>query len=191
MKKNPKKIALEEAAAEVRLASRRIAMLHLAYARTLVEELGEEEGKKIILKAIKRYGIYAGEEVRKKVEAQGLEPTPENYGAGSARSLPNIGMHEGIEVLDEGDENGKETIRSYGCEMAKYWHEQGEDELGRYYCYVDPAKYMAYNKNYKLAHVKAMPDGDDYCEFRVVRTTEKEQTDFDNPDAQWAYIDKP
>jgi hypothetical protein len=55
---------------------------------------------------------------------------------------------------------------------------------------VDPAKYMAYNAAYKLGHVKTIPDGDDYCEFCLEETTEKEREDFASASARWAYIDK-
>jgi len=70
------------------------------------------------------------------------------------------------------------------------WRELGEDKLGRFYCYIDPAKYMAFNPDYKLAHAKAIPDGDEYCELEVVPTTEKERKDFAAKDKDWFYIDK-
>jgi len=34
----------------------RTALLHYAFTQTLIEELGEEKGKALALKAIKRYG---------------------------------------------------------------------------------------------------------------------------------------
>ena len=73
---------------------------------------------------------------------------------------------------------------------AKLWKEYGEEELGRLYCYVDPAKYMSYNPNYKLIHIKAVPDGHQYCELAVKLTTEEEKKDFLSKDKDWLYIDK-
>ena len=178
-------IPIEQAEKEVKLASRRIALLHLAYARTLENKLGEE-GLSLAASAIKEYGRMIGEEVRDKVLEAGLSPTPENYGSGNSRNLPNIGMHQGVE---ESEEEGQKRIKAHGCEMAKVWAERNEDKLGRLYCYVDPAKYMAYNPEFKLAHMKALPDGDDYCEFCIARTTEEERRAFESDSADWLFID--
>ena len=179
-------IPLADAAHEVELVSRRLALLHLAFAKTLVQEFGQSKGRQLVTKAVKVYGRMIGKQVREDVFAQGLEPTPENYGVGTSRSLPNIGMHAGSETVEI---DGKKRIRAYGCVMARVWNEYGENKLGRLYCYVDPAKYIAYNPDYVLAHVKALPDGDDYCEFCVRQTSPKERADFASDDADWLYID--
>jgi len=183
---NTNSLKMEDAEKEVRLASRRIALLHLAYARTLEEKLGEK-GLDIAAAAIKEYGKMIGKEVKEKVLDAELPLTPGNYGAGSSRNLPKIGMHEGVK---EYEERGQRRIISYGCEMAKVWAEYDENQLGRLYCYVDPAKYMAYNPEFKLAHIKAMPDGDDCCEFCVAKTTEDERQAFESEDSDWLFIDQ-
>lgn len=180
-------IAREEAAHEIELVSRRLGLLHLAFAKTLTDELGDEEGRRIALAAIKRYGIMIGKEVRRAVEEQGLPLTPDNYGVGPSRSLPEFGMHVRSEEIEV---DGEKRSRAYGCVMAQVWKEYGEEKLGRLYCYVDPAKYMAYNPNYKLAHVTAIPDGSPYCEFCIKETTQKERKDFASPRADWNYIDR-
>ena len=178
-------ISLEKAKHQVEIVCKRLAILHLAFAKTLVEELGEEQGEKLILKAIKRYGKQIGEEAKEKVTGKGLKPIPENYR--KAEDLPEIGMHSGREALVMNDEP---RSRAYGCVMGKIWNELGESRLGRLYCYVDPAKYMAFNPKYKLYHIKALPDGDEYCEFAVKKTTEQERADFADSDADWQYIDR-
>ena len=82
------------------------------------------------------------------------------------------------------------SFRAYGCAMAKVWKEYGEETLGRLYCYVDPAKYMAYNPNYKLAHTHALPDGDSYCEFCIKKTTPQERRAFSSEEKDWQFIDR-
>ena len=178
-----KTVALEEAKEQVRRVCLRLGLLHLSYAETLVEDLGEEEGKRLIMKAIKDYGARIGEQVRAQVAAQGLGPDPTNY----TEDLPRYGMYDETELVEV---NGEKRIRIYGCVMGKLWNELGEGELGCLYCYVDPAKYMAFNPKYKLCHIKALPDGDEYCEFAVRETTEQERADFAGSDADWQYIDK-
>jgi hypothetical protein len=49
---------------------------------------------------------------------------------------------------------------------------------------------MAFNPNYKMVHIKALPDGDDYCEFAIKLTDEQEKTDFLRHDKDWRYIDR-
>ena len=177
-------VPLAEAKRQVEVTCERLALLHLAFARTLVDEFGEEKGEKLVLKAIKDYGRRVGEQARQTVIARGLEPTPENYGLAS--DLPLYGMHQGQEtaVVD-----GENRSRAYGCVMGKVWVQQGEPELGRLYCYIDAAKYMTYNPDYKMIHTKALPDGDEYCELCVRQTSVQEKQDFASDDADWSYID--
>jgi hypothetical protein len=117
----------------------------------------------------------------------GLEPTPENFSKGKYFSVPSFGMHERHETVKV---KGEPRVRAYKCVLGEVWKEYGESKLGRLYCYVDPAKYMAYNPKYKLMHIKATPDGDDYCELTVRPTTEKERKDFSSKKKDWSYIDK-
>ena len=81
-------------------------------------------------------------------------------------------------------------MRAFGCAMGKVWAELHEQTLGRLYCYVDIAKYMAYNPMFKLVHTKTLPDGDPYCEFAVRETIDQERKDFATTKGDWAYIDR-
>ena len=164
-------VPLEEAKKQVEIAGRRIALLHLAYARMLVEEFGEERGRKLILKAIKDYGIRVEEKAKRGVQ-----------------DLPKYGLHD--EQSGWVEVEGEKRARAYSCVLAKEWKEWGENSLGRLYCYIDPARTMAGDPMKKLVHLKAVPDGDDYCELVFRPTTEKERRDFADKDADWEYIDK-
>ena len=178
-------VTTEDAREQIRKACIRLGLLHIYYAKTLVEELGEERGKQIILKAIKRYGRHIGEEAKRKIYAKGLQNDPANYESG----IPSYGMHDYIEQVEIHDEK---VSRAHGCVMGRLWRQLGESELGRLYCYVDPAQLMAFNPRFKLYHLKSIPDGDEYCEIVVRPTTEKERKDFADTDARadWSYIDQ-
>jgi len=182
-----KTIPTDDAKRAIESASRRIALLHLSYAKTLIKELGEEKGRELIAKAVKDYGTRIGEKTREEVRGQGLEPTPENFSAGMSYALPKFGMHERFETVKV---KGEPRIRAYGCVLAKVWKEYGEEKIGRLYCYMDVAKYMGYNANCKLIHTKTVPDGDAYCELAVRPTTEKEKKDFSAKNKDWLYIDR-
>lgn len=157
-------IPFDEAKQEVEVTSRRIALLHLSYAKTLIEELGEEKGIELIAKAIEDYGTRIGKKTREDVLNLGLKPDPKNFGAGRSLRLPKFGMHERRETVEVG---GEPRRRAYGCVLAKLWKEYGEEKIGRLYCDVDIAKYRAYNPDYELVHIRTIPDGDEYCEFAV------------------------
>lgn len=176
-------VSLAEAQEQVARVCKRLGLLHYAFAKTLMEELGPARGRQLAMNAIKLYGTMIGQEVRQRVEAQGRDNSPENYG----EDLPEYGMHEGREIVWV---NGEKRVRAYGCVMGKVWRELGVGELGRIYCCVDPAKYMAYNPGFKLIHLKLLPAGDDYCELAVRPTTAENRRDFAAPDTDLASLDR-
>jgi len=178
-------ISLEEARKQVALVCRRLGLLHLAFSEVLVKEFGKEEGKRLIAKAIKEYGKKIGERKREIALSQGLELTPENFQA--LRDIPTIGMHDHSERVEVA---GEKRSRAYGCVMAQVWHEYNQDELGRIYCYVDPANVMAFSPEFKLAHTKTVPDGDEFCELVMRPTTEQDREDFLAEDTDWTELDK-
>ena len=178
------KIPLEEAEKEVELVSQRLAFLHLCYSKTLTEELGEEKGKELILKTIKEYGKTIGERRREEIEEKGLEPTAENFSEGDVLRIPRFGMHTDLKTNEKGN------MELYGCAMGKFWKEEDEEELGKLYCYVDPAKYMGYNDEYIQIHHKALSAGDECCEFDVRKSTEEEKELFRSEDRNFIDIDE-
>ena len=154
-------VTLEDAKTQVRVTVQRLALLHLAYTKTLVKEFGEEKGKQLILNAIKEYGLKIAERTKN-----------------GSQSLPKYGFHQ----KHEGD-------KTYGCELALLLLEYGEEELGKLYCYVDPAKSMGADPNTKMIHTKCLFTGDSYCSFETVPTTEKEREDFFGKHKDWSYLD--
>lgn len=183
MNKKKKTVALEEAKEQVKRVCFRLGLLHLSYAKALVEELGEKEGKRLVLKAIKDYGARIGEKARANAAAQGLGPDPANY----TEDLPLYGMYDETELVEV---SAEKRLRVYGCVMGKLWNELYEGEKGCLYCYVDPAKFMAYNPNFKLIHTKAVTRGDDYCELVVRATTKRDREEFAATDTDWSKIDR-
>ena len=185
MSQENESITLEQAKNEVALVARRLALLHLAFAETLVQELGDEHGKQTIVKAIRNYGQKIAGPARQAALEQNLPLTPENFGAGGP-TWPSIGTHGSVEEVQV---EGESRTMIRGCLMAQVCREHGGQELGRLYCLVDPAKSMAYNPDFKLIHLQAEPDGDDCCELVLRETTVQEREDFAN-DGDWSYVDK-
>jgi hypothetical protein len=180
-----KAVPIEDAKRQVELTSRRVGLLHLAFAEVLVRELGPEKGRKIIAQAIKRYGLKIGMAKRARALEQGMEPTEESFMKLS--DLPSFGMHERVEEVEV---EGERRIRAFDCVMGKVWHEHGNDELGSYYCFVDPASSMTFNPEFKLVHTKSLPDGDPYCELVIRPTTEKDRQEFLAKNTDWKSIEE-
>jgi hypothetical protein len=178
-------ISLEEAKRQVALVCRRLGLLHLAFAEVLVDQLGEEEGRKTTARAIKEYSRKIGRAKRERAVAQGLEPSAETFLQLS--DLPSIGMHERIEQVEV---DGEQRTRAYGCVMGRVWQEYGGDALGRIYCFVDPASAMEFDPRCKFVHTKALPDGDEYCELVIRPSTKQDQEEFEAADTDWMAIEE-
>jgi len=181
MQKSEKKVPLEEAMEQVRTVGVRLALMHLAYARTLVEEHGMEKGRDLIVKAMMAYGKLVGERNQ-----------------AGRQDLPWYGFHDKYVYKDKTYVDTRETsdddfdhafFRVYGCILAKTFLEYDEPELGALYCYVDPAKSMAANPECKLIHTACEVCGDGYCAFETLPTTQEERADFKNQDPKWRHND--
>ena len=163
-------VTLEDAIEQVKTAVIRIALIHLGFSKTLVDELGEERGKELIIKSMIEYGKLVGKQTDK-----------------GGQDLPYYGIHDkywydGHEFVDHrkcpvprGEDFDFAQYRVYGCMLAKVFRELGEEDLGRLYCYVDSAKSMAVDPSRKLIHTACELSGDDCCRFDMIPTTEKEK----------------
>jgi hypothetical protein len=156
-------ISPEDCAFEVTLMARRAALLHYYFSEAIIAELGEEKGREVIKKAIWDYGEHCGRTCKEGVEAMGLPLTEENYG--KIRDLPRFGWKTGMITMPDGEER---QIAPF-CPIAAAFEELGPRavELGRMYCFVDQAKYHAYNPDIEFVHSKNVLDGDEYCEFQI------------------------
>jgi hypothetical protein len=183
MSQEPETVSRAEAQEQVRKVCTRLALLHIAFARTLIKELGEEKGEQVIMKAIKEYGALIGGEVKARAARRGQSNAPSNY----VEDLPLYGMYDSVETSGTGP--GK-RMKIRGCVMGQVWNELGEARLGRLYCYIDAAKYMAFNPDYKLVHEQALTEGDGCCELVLRPTTPEDKQAFAAEDTDWSRIDE-
>jgi len=152
-------VPLAEAENEVKVVTQRLALLHLAFSRTIVDTLGWDAGKQLILDSIKQYGEYVAE--RTKQGHQGL---------------PKYGFWE--------NRDDKPPL----CELGKIMLELGEPELGAMYCLIDPAKTMAADPSKKMIHTRCMILGHDECQFDTIPTSEEDRESFVKG-KDWAFVD--
>lgn len=164
-----KMITVDKCKQQVHLMARRLALLDYFFSRAIIDHLGEEEGRKVIEEAIWAYGQYCGKAVMKKVAEMGMPLTEENFD--KVPDLPEYGWDIETHTLEDGEV--RPIVRF--CPIAAGFKELGPEaeKIGRLYCYVDQAKYAAYNDQMDFIHTKNLLDGDPFCEF-LVREKEKE-----------------
>jgi hypothetical protein len=148
-------ITVEEATEQVKLLARRMALMYHHIGVVLTEAVGKDRAKELMKEAIWRYGTECGEVVRKGVEERGLPLTAQNFNV--APDLPKYGWDREL-VFEEGEARPKVNY----CPLAEVWIEKGSAEMGRLYCFVDQAKFRAYN-DLECVHIKDLLDGDPYC----------------------------
>lgn len=160
-KKAAKMVTIQEAEEQVIITAKRLAKLYHYTAEVLMERLGAEKGKEILEEIIRRYGSESGMAARARVEELGLPLTADNFKVGS--DLPRWGWKADTVLCEDGVRRDRVTY----CPLAEVWKEKGSEELGRIYCFVDQAKYYAYNETTCL-HLKNILDGDDCCLFDIL-----------------------
>ncbi len=159
MTENQEMISKQEAKEQLKSMIGRTALIHYAFVKTMMEELGKEKGKALAQKAIMAYGEMVGKRAKKIAESKGLPLTAENF----PNDLPSLGWADRERVVVDGEKRA----RVHTCYLAQAWKELGVPEIGRLYCFVDQAKYIAYNPELECVHTKNTLDGDPYCELAV------------------------
>jgi hypothetical protein len=151
-------ITMKRARFEVDIVLQRFALLYMYFAQTLVEELGEAEGKRLVSKAVERLGMDRGSFIREGVKALGLECVPENFGKIQDETALSW-------VVEHVEVDGEARRRTHRCALADVWMERGAEELGRLYCWIDQAKHHTFSPEYRFLHTANVLDGDEFCEF--------------------------
>jgi len=177
-----KMVSMKDAVDQVKKAATRLGLLHLGFSKILVEEFGEEKAKELITKSMVQFGKLIAKHQKRD-------------------NLPFYGIHEkqtykDQEFLDsrdirlpEGENFDYSHFKVFGCQIAKAFIDLEEEDLGRLYCYVDPAKSMAENPDRKFIHTNCVLCGDEYCSFEYASTSDKEKEDFKNNAEGWKNVD--
>jgi ribosomal protein L33 len=160
-------IPLEEAVYEVELAITRLALLHLSFAKILLDEFGKKKGTDLVIKSVMEYGKRIAERLSK-----------------GGNDLPKWGVYSGDVYQDN---EGRYVVQ--GCNLAKAFREYNELDLGRLYCYVDAAKSMSSDPMKKIIHLTCEACGDDRCTFEEVPTTAEERMHFMKRDKGMRLLD--
>jgi len=129
--------------------------LAVAFARELVEELGEEKAFPIIERAFTKLQIQNGQKLAKELGSNSFETMAE-YQRQLERDL------DGIEVLEVTDREIKTKITR--CVAYEAFDALGMPELCPLFCESDHPYIKAYNPDMKLVRTKEIANGDAYCD---------------------------
>ncbi len=146
---------------DVLILAERLAMLYHYFVKVISEELGEERALTITDRVIAEYGADCGRRTKANVEACGLPNDLLHHHLGG--DLPSRGWKVAVTELDA----GHKVIRTNFCPLAAVWQELGHPDWGRHYCWVDQAKYTAYNEDFTCEHLENILDGAPACLMRV------------------------
>ncbi len=141
----------KEATEQVRALGRVFGLMFYHFAGLAVERLGEEEGRKFVAEAVKRFGLDRAQRVKSEVQKLGLKPVLENYG--KILDLPRIGWGG----------SSRETF----CPFAEVWIAKGAEDLCKLYCDVDMWKFVGYNPNIKVTRLQSVLEGDNRCAYDI------------------------
>jgi hypothetical protein len=133
------------------------------------------------LKSIMEYGQLIGERIKN-----------------GKPDLPFYGVHDWYIYKDQkyfdrrrekSSQKDYSLYKVYGCSFAKIFNEYDAKDLGCLYCYVDAAKSMGTNPDYKLVHRNCALCESDFCSFALTPTTSKEKSDFLRKRVNWRKVD--
>ena len=115
-------------------------------AQGMIQELGEEEGTKLVVKQIRKMGNLLGRSLRKRLEHDGLENSMENRVklVESSDNSTNIAW-ERVSLDFSGDEF---VVKFSYCPIASGFKQHGEDgiKIGELFCSnIDDAVSQGYN----------------------------------------------
>lgn len=139
--------------------ARLAALIYHYCAQEAVETLGEEEGRALMGRAIRKMGEERGRRIRERVDAAGLEPNLDNL----ARFY-DLPIGEAWEATFEKREDGQLETVTY-CPLAEVWQELGRPDLDMTYCDIDMAIINGYNPDIDIERLKSLLTGDGCCVY--------------------------
>ena len=127
-------------------------------ARRVEERLGEE-GRQIMVDAVKEFGFERGRDIARRAAARGQDNTLEHY-------LENYDMERSDNFGYDNTYTKDAVYQEFsGCVFAETWMAEGQEKYGRIYCEnIDPSIASGYNQDLECIHDKIMYD-DHKCTF--------------------------
>ena len=127
--------------------------------KAVVEAVGEDEGERVIRKAVVEYGNQRGRRMAMRAEANGHPRTFANYVSYVEAKLPMRDFK--MEFLERSPDLRGRTSR---CPHSDAWAENDLMQYGRFYCMeIDKALVQGFNEDLVLEVNGTLSEGAEYC----------------------------
>jgi len=127
----------------------------VAFARQMIEELGEEQAYGILARAFEKMQLKNAAQLRERLGGNSLELLAEDNRR-TAQALDNF------DVLEATDRHV--ALKITRCVAYEAFKALGLPEICRLYCESDHAYIKAFNPDMKLIRTKTIAAGDAYCD---------------------------
>ncbi|MCR4398675.1 MAG: L-2-amino-thiazoline-4-carboxylic acid hydrolase [Firmicutes bacterium] len=148
--------------------ARAMAAMYFFLAEEVVAAFGEE-GRRALARGIRRFGLYRGGRIRKRVDAAGVEPTVKAF-----REFYDLPLGEAWESRRWATQDGQISEITY-CPMAAEWGELGAGPEVLGYCAVDFAIAEGFDERLVFSRESSIPGGQDRCRHVLRMTTTIEE----------------
>ena len=129
--------------------------------RAVVDAVGEDEGERIIRRAVVRYGNQRGRRMAMRAEANGHPRTMANYFAYPELRLKRRDFK--MEILER---SPHARGRTSTCPWTVAWEKNDLMGYGRYFCLeIDRAVVQGFNDDLVLKVNSTMSNGAEYCDM--------------------------
>ena len=125
-----------------------------AFAKEMVEELGEPRALAIMARALEKMQVKVGHDLAEKLGGNSLEALAEHIRKGAAQ-------RDNFQVVEVTDK--LIATRVTRCRSAEAFKELGAPEICRLYCDSDYAYIKAFNPNMRMVRTKTIAAGDECC----------------------------
>ncbi len=127
--------------------------------RAIIEEVGEQTGKAVITKALRRYGEERGKRMALRAKRDRQTLNVANFFA-YAEYRPISGKMKGRIA----EKSANFTVEAFQCSWCEAWKESGLMPYGRLYCLdIDKAVLRGFNPDLKMEVESSMPNGAEKC----------------------------
>jgi predicted hydrocarbon binding protein len=126
----------------------------VAFARQMIEELGEPRALGILARALEKMQVKVGQDLAKKLGTNSLEALAEHIRSQAAQ-------RDNLQVVEVTDK--LIACRITRCRSAEAFQQLGAPEICRLYCDSDYAYIRAFNPKMRMVRTKTIAAGDDYC----------------------------
>lgn len=137
------------------------ALLFTSISKIVIHKIGEENGEKLIRKAVKKYGQQRGKRMALRARNNGHDLSVANYFAYGEWELPKGEMD--FKLIEKKPDA---RLNIFKCPWYAAWKENNLLEYGKYFCKeVDTALVKGFNPDLEIKVNSTQTNGEELCDF--------------------------